>query len=74
MLKKILMAVGIAKSPSPIRKFIGAKAFFGTIPALGYVGWRYRGKIASLFRRGSDHGRGELTAHGDRQRVISAST
>jgi hypothetical protein len=72
MLEKILMTVGLAKGPSPIRKFIGATAFFGTIPALGYLAWKYRGKIKSLFANNPGESAGELTAHGERGDLMNA--
>ena len=72
MLKKILMAVGLAKAPSPIRRFVGAKAFFGTIPALGYLGWKYRGKIRGLFDKNRGESRGDLTTGGQRDDFANA--
>jgi hypothetical protein len=50
MFNKLLMAVGLAKAPSPLRRFLGTKAFIGTVPALAYFGWKYRGHIAELVR------------------------
>jgi len=51
MLKKILMAIGIAKAPTPVGKFVSAKAMFGTLPALAILGWKYRSQIKSLVQR-----------------------
>jgi ABC-type hemin transport system substrate-binding protein len=45
MFKRILYALGLQAAPRPIRSFITASSFVGTLPALAFVAWRYRDRI-----------------------------
>lgn len=76
MFKKILASVGL-RSKSPVVKFFSARSLFGLIPALGLLGYRYRGQIGRMIGREGKHvrgrhGRGELTAHGEREHLMHA--
>lgn len=51
MLKKLFVRLGLSKAPSPIRRFLGARMFLGTIPALAYVGWRNRHRLLGVLER-----------------------
>lgn len=51
MLKKLFVRLGLSKAPSPIRRFLGAKMFLGTIPALAYLGWRNRHRLRGALER-----------------------
>jgi hypothetical protein len=48
MLKKILVMLGLAKAPKPIRSYIVTSSFLGVVPALAWVAWKYRDRIRSL--------------------------
>ena len=51
MFKKLLLAVGLAKAPAPIRTYVAASSFFGTIPAIAGVAWKNREAIKSGIQR-----------------------
>lgn len=51
MFKKLLLAVGLAKAPTPVRTYVAASSFFGTIPALAWVAWKNREAIKSGIQR-----------------------
>jgi hypothetical protein len=48
MLKRILIAIGLAKAPTPIKSYVMASSFIGTVPALLWVAWRNRDRIRAL--------------------------
>jgi hypothetical protein len=51
MFKKILITLGLAKAPLPIKSYLVASSFVGTLPALAFVAWKYREKIIPVVRR-----------------------
>ena len=53
MLKNLLMAIGLRKAPAPIRTYVAASSFVGVIPAVAYVAWKHRDRIASFFKKGA---------------------
>ncbi len=50
MLKRILIALGLRNAPTPVRTYVAASGLVGGLPALAYVAWRHRDKIAALWR------------------------
>lgn len=52
MFKKLLLTLGLAKAPAPIRSYFVTSSFVGAPLALAYVAWKYRDKIAPVLRRG----------------------
>ncbi len=55
MLKKILLTLGLAKAPAPVRTYFAASSFVGVVPALAYVAWKNRDRLRSMLRRGMAH-------------------
>lgn len=55
MLKKILLTLGLAKAPAPVRSYFAVSSFFGAVPALAYVAWKNRDRLRSVLRRGMAH-------------------
>ncbi len=51
MLKKLLLTLGIAKALAPIRTYVMASSFFGTLPALAWVAWKNRAAIRAGYAR-----------------------
>ena len=51
MLKKLLLTLGLAKAPAPIRTYFAASSFVGAVPALAFVAWRNRAQLKALFQR-----------------------
>ena len=51
MLKKILLTLGLAKAPAPVKTYFAVSSLFGAVPALAYVGWKNRDRIRSVFQR-----------------------
>lgn len=51
MLRSLLVNLGLAKAPAPIRSYVTASSFFGVLPAVAFVGWKYRSQIADFARR-----------------------
>jgi hypothetical protein len=51
MFKKLLLALGLAKAPAPIRSYAVASSFVGAPLALAFVAWKYRDKIRPLLQR-----------------------
>jgi hypothetical protein len=54
MFKKILITLGLAKAPMPVKSYLVASSFVGTLPALAFVAWKYREKIVPVFRRAKE--------------------
>lgn len=59
MLRRLLLALGLAKAPAPVRNYLAVSSFVGTVPALAYVAWKNRSKIAPLLQRATSRGRGQ---------------
>lgn len=55
MFKKLLITLGLAKAPAPVRSYFVASSMFGTIPALAFVAWKNRDRIRGLLQRGNAH-------------------
>lgn len=55
MLKALLVQLGLAKAPLPVRKYAAFSSVFGTLPVAMFVGYKYRHQIASLVRRFTQH-------------------
>jgi hypothetical protein len=45
MFKRILIALGLASAPRPLKSYMMASSFVGTGPALAFVAWRYRNQL-----------------------------
>lgn len=52
MWKKLLITLGLAKAPAPIRTYFAVSSLVGTIPALAYVAYKHRDKLRALMHRG----------------------
>ena len=63
MLKKILLTLGLAKAPAPIRTYVVASSFVGAVPALAWVAWKNRDWLRSLVRRVAVPTERRLPAH-----------
>jgi hypothetical protein len=53
MFKKLLLALGFAKAPAPVRSYLTVSSFVGALPALAWVLWRNRNRIRPLLQRAS---------------------
>jgi hypothetical protein len=53
MLKKLLLALGFAKAPPPVRSYLAVSSFIGAVPALAWVLWRNRDRIRPMLQRAS---------------------
>lgn len=53
MMKRLLIALGLRSAPPPLRTYLAASSFVGVLPALAFVAWKYRGKIAPMLHRAS---------------------
>ncbi|MDB4946649.1 MAG: hypothetical protein JWP97_6183 [Labilithrix sp.] len=51
LLKKILVAIGIAKAPAPVKSYLTVSSFFGAVPAVAWVAWKNRDAIRSAVGR-----------------------
>ena len=51
MWKKLLITLGLAKAPAPIRTYFAVSSFVGAIPALAYVAYKHRDKLRALMHR-----------------------
>jgi hypothetical protein len=51
MIARILIALGLRSAPAPLRSYLTASSFVGVVPALAFVAWKYRRKIAPMLRR-----------------------
>jgi hypothetical protein len=51
MFKRILLALGLAKAPAPVRSYLAVSSFFGAVPALAWVAWKNRDKIRPVVQR-----------------------
>ena len=51
MFKRLLLGLGLISAPAPVRSYLKASSFIGTIPALAFVAWRYRGQLRSFLAR-----------------------
>lgn len=51
MLKKILVMVGLAKAPTPVKSYVAASSLFGAVPAIAWVAWRNRDAIRGAIHR-----------------------
>ena len=51
MLKRWLVGLGLITAPAPVRTYLWVSSFVGVAPALAYVAWRYRDKIAAALGR-----------------------
>lgn len=47
MFKKLLISLGLRSAPAPIQRGAMIWSFVGGLPALAYVAWKYRNKLAS---------------------------
>lgn len=57
MFKRILFWLGLAKAPAPVRTYLAASSFVGTVPAIAWVAWKNRDNIRSLLQRVTSRGR-----------------
>jgi hypothetical protein len=53
MFKKLLLALGFAKAPAPVRSYLTVSSFVGALPALAWVLWRNRDRLRPLLQRAS---------------------
>lgn len=51
MLKKLLIMVGLAKAPAPVKSYVAVSSLFGAVPALAWLAWRNRDAIRGTVRR-----------------------
>ena len=51
MIKKLLVLLGLAKAPTPVRTYLVASSAVGAVPAALFLAWTYRGTIAPMLRR-----------------------
>lgn len=50
MLKNLLVRLGLARAPAPVRSYFMASRF-GLVPAAAYVGWRYRRELMDVAKK-----------------------
>ena len=62
MFSRILVHLGLRAAPTPIRTYVAVSSVFGAVPALAYVAWKNRDKIASLWQRATSHTPAHATA------------
>lgn len=64
MFKRILLALGLAKAPAPVRSYLAVSSFLGAVPALAWVAWKNRDKIRPVVQRvtAARAGRGSANA------------
>lgn len=48
MLKRILIAIGLKKAPTPVRSYFLVSSMFGVVPALAWVAFKNRDRIRSF--------------------------
>ncbi len=48
MLKRILIAIGLKKAPTPVRSYFLVSSLFGVVPALAWVAFKNRDRIRSF--------------------------
>lgn len=51
MFKRLLFWLGLRKAPTPIKSYVAFSSVFGTLPALAYVAWKNRDRIAPYVKR-----------------------
>jgi hypothetical protein len=51
MLKKLLVMVGLAKAPVPVKSYLAVSSVVGAVPALAWLAWRNRDAIRGTIRR-----------------------
>jgi len=51
LLRSLLVRLGLAKAPTPIRSYLTASSFAGALPAAAYFGWKYRHEIGRYARQ-----------------------
>jgi hypothetical protein len=61
-LKTALIALGLRRAPAPVRLYLAAYSWVGVLPAIAYVAWKYRDRIAPVVRRVIDRARAEPMA------------
>lgn len=55
MLSTILVHLGLRAAPTPVRTYVAVSSVVGAVPALAYVAWKNRDKIAALWQRATSH-------------------
>jgi hypothetical protein len=58
MLKRILMAIGLRKAPSPVRSYFAVSSMFGAVPAIAWVAWKNRDRIRPMLQRVTSRSQG----------------
>jgi len=51
MLKRILIAIGLKKAPTPVRSYFLVSSVFGVVPALAWVAFKNRDRIMSYVQQ-----------------------
>lgn len=51
MIQRILIALGLRAAPSPVRSYFAVSSFVGAVPALAYVAWKNRDRLASVWQQ-----------------------
>ena len=51
MLKRILIAIGLKKAPTPVRSYFLVSSLFGVVPALAWVAYKNRDAIRSFVQQ-----------------------
>ena len=51
MLKMLLVNLGLHAAPTPVRTYVAVSSLVGAVPALAYVAWKNREKLASLWQQ-----------------------
>jgi len=51
LLRKLLISLGLAKAPTPVRLYAAMGGGVGLLPIAGYYAWKNRAKLAGLLGR-----------------------
>jgi len=51
MIKQLLIHLGLRSAPTPVRTYVAVSSVVGAVPALAYVAWKNRDKIASMWQQ-----------------------
>ena len=51
LLRSLLVRLGLAKAPTPIRTYLTASSLIGALPAAAFFGWKYRNEIGRYARK-----------------------
>ena len=51
LLRSLLVRLGLAKAPTPVRSYLTASSLIGALPAAAFFGWKYRNEIGRFARQ-----------------------